>query len=387
MRMLRMTWSLCVSVLRYVCYLCVTCLIIFIVIDRISLVLFDHRRSIVEQQFAPQDLRKSYPYIMFKGAPHAKAWKKYSQKTGVTDNILNEIGYPADAPSMPKPADEFRIIVLGGSTVFMGNPEIPRLIQYQFEKAGCQRVKVYNFGVVSSVSSMELARIIYEAVDYQPDLMISYSGFNDIDQPFTADPRPGYPFNYFIYESNPILESDIRRYPIWPLILYGSNIFRRWMPQYFLKHFLALDEIRSRVNDRSPEWRQEIARIYIRNLMKSQKISRAFGADFMAFFQPALYFKDIVHPEEEKYLDAERAENSRIIRAHIREFAQQEIAAGELQFIDLSDFFDTYSEPVFNDRVHLIHFYRPPVSVKIYQHIQKFIQAQGDIPPHLTSCF
>ena len=347
--------------------------LMFLALDKISLRILRHRRSIVEQSFAARDIRRPRPYIMFKGAPYGKAWKKSSPKTGIQDNVLNELGYPGDVPVMPKPAGEYRVIVLGGSTAFMGNPPIPRLIQYQFEKKQCPAVKVYNFSVVSSVTSMELARLVYEAVNYSPDLIISYSGFNDIDEPFVADPRPGYPFNYFVYESNPILDSEVRDYPLIPLIAYGSNLLRVFFPGYFLNHFADLDSLRRQAGYQTPEWRQAIADNYIENMRKSYQISRAFGAEFLAFFQPALYFKEQVTAEEQPHIEAERRDSARELRQLILDKARDTRMTDQGYFINLSDFFAGYPGTVFVDRVHLDYQYRPDVAVEIYQHILKFL--------------
>lgn len=348
------------------------CLLIFISLDRISIRVLNHRRSPIEQQFAITDLRHVFPYVMFKGAAHAESYPGFSEKNGITKSFLNELGYPGEAPVMPKPSDEYRIVVLGGSSVFIGNPPIPRLIQYQFEKKGINNVKVYNFGVISSVSSMELARLVYEVVDYEPDLIVSYSGFNDMDQPFVADPRPGYPFNYFIYESNPILDSDIRQYPAIPLMLYGSNLMRYFFPRYFLKAFTDLQAIRADIQYNSPEWRKTIAHVYIINLIKSKKIAKAFGAEFIAFFQPSLYFKNSVHSKEQKFLAPDRLENSKKIRQEIRAEAAKAHDQEDLTFIDLSDLFRGNPDLVFKDRVHIRHTHRPYVAVQLYEYILKF---------------
>ena len=348
--------------------------IALIIIDKLSIKFLNHRKSRVEKQYSVQDIRSLKPYIAFKGAPFAKAWKHYSRKAGYTDNILNELGYPGISPKIPKPDNEYRIIVLGGSAAFMGNPPIPRLIQYQFEKNNCFDVKVYNFAVVSSVTSMELARLVFEVVNYTPDLIISYSGFNDIDEPFEADPRPGYPFNYFIYESNPIIDSDIRQYPLIPLMAYSSNLMRNFYPSYFLKSFTNIDKLRAEVDYDTGHWRQKIANIYVENMLKSQKISKAFGSEFIAFFQPSLYFKDFVNSGENKYLTIERMNNSLKIRKMILKSAKKAKEYKELNFVDLSDFFDNNHNLVFKDRVHVQYQFRPDIAIEVYKHILKLIR-------------
>ena len=350
----------------------------FAIIDRVSIPFLNHRKPSIEKTFSVQDIRRPSPYIMFKGAPQAKAWKLFSPTKGLQDKILNKMGYPGEAPKMPKPVHEYRIMVLGGSSVFMGNPPIPRLIQYQFEKNQCDDVKVYNFGVVSSVTSMELARLIYEVVDYAPDLVVSYSGFNDMDEPFVADPRPGYPFNYFIYESNPILDSDIREYPLLPLVAYGSNLMRNFFPNYFLGEFADIDSLRKKTDYGTLEWREKIADIYIENLVKSHKISDAFDAQFMAFFQPSLYFKDTLSPEEKSHLNTDRMNSTLALRQIIRNKMSKIKAKEEIYYVDLTDFFDSHPETVFSDRIHLTYQYRPVIAEEIYEYILRYLKNNND---------
>lgn len=161
-------------------------------------------RAPIEQKFALGNIRKPEPYTMFKGKRNSKI---------LPEESLNELGYRGSAPSATKGINEYRIIILGGSTVFAGEPPITTLLQQQFEANGLSNIRIYNFGVVSSVSSQELARILFETVDLKPDLIAMYNGANDIWQNHLYDPRPGYPFNFIAYELNPLLESDVRSYP------------------------------------------------------------------------------------------------------------------------------------------------------------------------------
>jgi len=355
----------------------ISIILALIVADKVSIQFLRPKKFLLENQFSVRDIRRPQPYLMFKGAPFGKAWKIKYIKTGLGDRILNELGYPGEAPCMPKPANEYRVIVLGGSSVFMGYPALPRLIQYEFEKAGCPDVKVYNFAVVSSVSGMELARLVFEAVNYAPDLIISYSGFNDIDQPFVADPRPGYPYNFFIYEENPILESEIRDYPLAPLMAYSSNLARYFGHAYFLKKFIDLEELRQSCDYGSPQWRQAIVDTYVDNIVKSQKIAHAFGADFIAFLQPCLYFKTSATPREQKHLDPKRMSHAVQSREMIVRGMQKAAASQSLHFVDLSGLFSGHNETVFIDRVHIRYLYRPQVAKKIYHYLLRFLREEN----------
>jgi len=356
---------------------CLSAFLTFIVADKISIHFLSHRRSALERQLNVQDIRYPKPYVMFSGVPLGESWPLINKDGSVKNIKLNLLGYRGDVPVRPKPQDEYRVIVLGGSTVFSGHPPIPRLLQYQFEKQDCQNVKVYNFGVVSSVSGMELARLVFEAVDYEPDLIISYGGFNDIDQPFSADPRPGYPFNFMVYENNPILESDIKTYPLFPLIAYGSNLARYFFPHYFMDRFGGIKALREKVGYDSEPWRQKTAQIYLNNMVKSQKISRAYGAEFLAVFQPALYFKDQLSDSEQGLVHKARMNNSVSMRGLVRQAAVQAQKQDDLSFIDLSDVFDENPEAVFKDRVHLRKYYRPVIARRLYDLIKGQIKTRG----------
>jgi len=354
-------------------------LISVFLIDRASLFFLTHRKSDIERSFPVQDMRQPKPYVMFGGKPHGESWPLRMNSGELRIAILNELGYRWHAPKFPKPKGEFRIIVLGGSAAFMGNPPVPRLIQYQFEKKGCYDVKVYNFAVVSSVTSMELARMVFDVVNHDPDLVISYSGFNDIDLPFESDPRPGFPFNYAVYENNPLLESDIKSYPALTLFLYGSNLMRYFFPRYFVNKFVDMEALREKSGYCSEPWEEEIADIYIDNMLKSHKIAKAFGADFMCFLQPALYFKKNFSDKEKEYIDVARQKNA----LRIKDLILKKIAGEQQQsflFYDLTGMFDNNPESIFTDRVHVYYRFRPVIAKKIYAAIMDYFHDHPQIP-------
>ena len=53
-----------------------------------------------------------------------------------------------------------------------------------------------NAGAPAYVSGQELARLIFEVLDLEPDIVIVYDGFNDLNSALLFDPRPGYPSNF-----------------------------------------------------------------------------------------------------------------------------------------------------------------------------------------------
>jgi hypothetical protein len=320
----------------------------FILLELLSRVLLP-AGSPLERIYPADAVRAPQPYTMFGGRPGGRL----TQPPG-TPERLNGRGYRGAEPGAGKPAGEFRIFVVGGSTVFEGDPPLPVLLEAQLHDRGLTDVRCYNYGVISSVSGQELARIVFEVADLDPDLVVMFNGGNDLTSPVQYDPRPGYPFNFIAYETNPLLRRDVSAYPTWTLLAYGSNALRALAPGVFTERFVGLDQARHEAGYLSPEWRDRIAAVYVGNLVKAQRISRAFGADFMAFFQPLIFFKPALGPGEREIVAPLEGfgKMARDLRLRVRLEWKRAQRQG-LVVHDLSDIFDTIDEDVFYDIIHV----------------------------------
>jgi len=269
-------------------------------------------------------------------------------------------------------SDEFRIFMVGASSVESGQPPLPNLLGIELEKGGINPVRIFNYGVASQKSGQELAHIIYHILNLKPDLIILYDGGNDIMDPYLVDPRPGYPFNFFMYESN-ILFKDVQTYPLLDVIAYESGLLRRLLYSHFVKKFANLSELRKKAGYGTEKWRQEIADIYVDNLIKAQTISHAFGSEFVAFFQPLVFFKDVQTPREKRF-----GMDQQIHALEVRKRIRQELARGgknsSLNVFDLSDIFDEVSDQVFVDYIHVSDRYNKIVAQSIGQQVIKLIK-------------
>lgn len=278
------------------------------------------------------DARKPYPYIQFKG-----------------DSLFNRvIGYPEKWKMEKKEPSEYSIFVLGGSTVTGGNPPISEILQSKFLQAGYSNVRVYNTGVISSNTKMELARVVYEIADYSPDLIVSYSGGNDILMPYNYDPRPGYPFNFCSYENN--LFSEINKYPALALLAYKSNLLRVLFRDYFTNLFGKQDELRKQVSYGTEIWENEIANEYVSALVKTEKIAKAFGAEFVAILQPVLYYKNKCSAKE---LELRMHEDEYQFSLRLREKILHKTASSNLShFFNLTEIYANDTADYFIDPIH-----------------------------------
>lgn len=305
-----------------------------------------------DRRFPVQDTRAPEPYSMFKGKP------------GALDH--NENGYRGPAAPKAKPAGEYRVFVLGGSTVYEGNPPIARLLEQKFREHGYFNVSVYNYGVVSSVSSMELARIVFEILDLQPDLVVMYNGGNDADHPYYWDPRPGYPFNFVVYENNPFVSGT--HVSVRDLAMNSLDIFKILLKSSYVNRVLHMDELRASVGHDTDPWRREIARIYVNNLVKAQRICSSFNAEFVCFYQPMLYTKD-VQSEEEQRLTQVNKDHHLAVRDYVLEMVQDPVKDQGLKFVDLGEVYDGYAETVFRDRIHTHQHAKPVIAEHMFEYL------------------
>lgn len=321
-------------------------------------------------QYNKDVVRQPKPYVMFGGSPGGV----YEGET------LNSLGYRGSLPDMPKPAGEYRILLLGGSTVFEGAPTMATLLEKAFAQGERTDVRCYNFGVVSSVSGQDLARLVFEAVDYDPDLLIMFNGGNDLFSPLVLDPRPGYPFNFLLYENNPLLYNDIAEYPTLTLLAFGSNLMRILAPAYFKERLVRLNRLREEVGFLSATWKEAVVRIYVNHLGKAHHISRAFGAEFIAIFQPAIYFKEVLAEEEQArfqhnnpalYREFTSTKDYALsMRAGVLKTIQMIQGKQDLKFVDLSDLFKNNPQDVFKDYIHVYQEYNNDIVKAMYQALQ-----------------
>jgi uncharacterized protein YjbI with pentapeptide repeats len=114
---------------------------------------------------------------------------EYLQKTVSRKNA--EIKFNSDGfryvEINKKPSDTYRIFIIGGSTVFGEGVEsdetIPYYVQKKFDDLNLgKKIQVINAGVSSSWSAHEFTMINDKIMNYEPDFLIIYGGWNDLDR-------------------------------------------------------------------------------------------------------------------------------------------------------------------------------------------------------------
>ena len=238
--------------------------IIFILfLDFYVLKLFGHGypASVIQEKYQ----RAPSPYDTFSGAPYYKDHNSLGFRGNEFKNNNENI---------------IQIAFFGGSTGYNGNPPIIKIIEKLISEKDIA-VETFNFSSVSSNHNQHIHRLIKHS-NLKFDIIIFYGGFNETLQTYFYDPRPTYPFNFWVRN-----ELDNLKY----LLLKYSSILSEY--EFSTDDFSSLKKIKKDVNFKSDEWLDNLIENYYLTLKKAKKISEnaiesnACGkTKFFAFYQP-----------------------------------------------------------------------------------------------------
>jgi len=129
----------------------------------------------IESQFQK---KASYTFEIESGLPLMDASATFT---------TNNMGFRGDSLISPKPSDEFRIFLVGGSTTenlfiddaFGFERQIQKKLQSQIQN---KTIKVFNAGKSGDASPDHLAMLGQRLVHLNPDLIILFPGINDLNR-------------------------------------------------------------------------------------------------------------------------------------------------------------------------------------------------------------
>ncbi len=294
--------------------------------------------------------RNPAPYMMFTGL------------AGEGDH--NDLGYRGLVPPMPK-GDEYRVLMIGGSAVYgRGEPwlTIPNQLRKMAKSRISKDIWVYNWGVVSQASGQELATITHRASRYDPDLVILYDGGNDLYGPFTSDPRPGYPFNFTVWERaiGILQRGDLQA--LNAAILTQSSLLRTFFPLELSDGVADIAPLRRSVGFPGARWENEVVQTYLDNLDTACRMGEGLGFRLAVFLQPLVYFT----PQADQYRGMGSEFRSYVEREYTRirqglDALSKRHTDGRCFFADLSRVCEK-GECVFKDFIHPSAETRTPIA-------------------------
>jgi len=255
---------------------------------------------------------------------------------------INNNGFRGNEIEVKKAIDTYRIFVIGGSTVFgvgssSNETTIPGYLQEYFLTIPELNVEVINAGIPKAFSNTEFNYIQNEILDYEPDLLIIYDGWNDSSRPANK---------YFINSGETSLFSEIMRvlmknqyYETVGILIKNWNNFRADTTDSFTKP--NYDDIDERVK----LWKQTWTKVCNQGEKE--------GFEVIVTLQPILgtgnkqltieeqknyvrFHQDIVLPNYLKYIPAVNELNS--------------ICSNSM---DLTNIFDNNLETIYYDKGHV----------------------------------
>ena len=206
-----------------------------------------------------------------------------------------------------KPPGQWRAAVLGSSAVQLGTTyqdTLPGALRALLrERRPGHGIEVINAGIQSSVSRQTVAQLLFTVVEYDPDLVILYDGFNDLMLPLNYESRPNFPYNFQTLEAAWEEYRDNRRAPLWRLLLDRSYLY-----QALRARFAGGEEqkpgLHVGANARSPEeilndpgWVQGHVAAYLANWEKVIELSTVYGYRPVCVLQPAAVLDPVYGPK------------------------------------------------------------------------------------------
>ena len=230
--------------------------------------------------------------------------------------------------------EQLSIAFFGGSSGYNGNPPIINLVEKNLNSQNINTI-VYNFSSVSSNHNQHLSRLI-KFSDLNFDIVIFYGGFNETFQTLFADPRPGYPFNFWtIGELHPLKFTLLKYFP------FIAEIDKQ------TGKISGLTKIREDVNIGSDIWLDKLLENYTSTLLNSKKLTEKFinpnlcnKSIFLGIYQPISLSK-----MTNKLLgDLEKNFKYKVVKESRNKIKKYNF---------LYDLSDLYEENMFTDSVHV----------------------------------
>lgn len=148
--------------------------------------------------YRPEEMRPSIEKLQAEAMSVGHPYLAYAPKPGhvnTHDNdyqrtSYNAAGFRGADVAIPKPADVYRVLCLGGSSTHGQTPNTdddtwPARLQVHLNEALAERgvsdrrVEVLNFGVFGYNTFESLVNLAFRGVDYEPDLVLVYHTIND----------------------------------------------------------------------------------------------------------------------------------------------------------------------------------------------------------------
>ena len=243
-----------------------------------------------------------------------------------------------------------RVAVVGSSTIAdfqkPKDQNVCSLLQRRFTESGRDEVLVINCGIVTSVSTQDLANLTHHVLDLDPAVIVVYTGGSDVIGALVGDPRPGYTTNFHVWEE--VLTS----YRLW--VDTGDRAEPRRINAEFDGFDLSLENRRRAAGFGSEEWLNAIFENYRRVVIKMRALCLGANAKLLLINQPTApsyrldHKKTFETPTHDDLYEIDVIRRSEIFRQYVI----PRNVAGEFVAVDWASMFDDEPTLPYVDRVH-----------------------------------
>jgi lysophospholipase L1-like esterase len=311
------------------------------------------------------------PYTIYKNCPNQK----------IDEEGINSKGFRGSEVSNVLDKRK-RIIVVGGSAAMGTGIATNETFEAMMEGLN-PHYEVINAGVVGFLSGQELAYTVTELVDYHPQIIIAFDGWNDLHEQwyhsawFSGNKEKdeiGFNNNFFClqiekklidnYKTETSLFQSFGRF--FNTVVAKSILLSRLRIKVAraMQHFTLAKDSRGKNKAMEPSvsaaYFTEIVNTYTNNLRKMNDFCKSQGIKFAVVFQPELGCKANRTAEEQTMLTnyAFGSKNySQEFPALYRRFMESSkdiLKKHEVEYVDINEtyIFSSSSKTLFTDAVH-----------------------------------
>jgi lysophospholipase L1-like esterase len=279
-----------------------------------------------------------------------------------TININND-GFRGDEINISKSDNDYRIIMIGGSTVFgtgLSNDKqsIPSELNKIFDKK-YTNVEVINAGISSITSFEELYHFKEKLIHLKPDLVIFYDGHNDVEYRNTSDPQ-------ILNISDELKIKDFQKYLRSPVVLYRYVL----LPIIHSQTENVMDNNNSinttNSNSYNFQLSNSITSLWYEHITEFCKISKNEQIKSIVIIQPSLNQNKKPLSEYEKSIYEKSSHTQKTFDMLIQ---KSDNLTNCSNVYDFTNIFENTFSGVYMDSVHLNNYGNKIIAEKIYEKI------------------
>lgn len=286
----------------------------------------------------------------------------YTKPIDAIDSLLGFSRIDDDIPGFTvwkgKTETAFKIVILGNSTSDPTTGMLRSWSEILFEKLANKDfdVTIYNGATTGYCSTQEFLKLNRDVLTMNPDLVISFSGYNDIEGTSNVEHFPflhKYSKKFYEFlENNPKLGPDSMYMRSVSLVSHGNASFE---PDYM---------------------------IWINNMRKMQAICQISSIEFVSYFQPMLetenvYLDSVISDIIDQFYKIIGISREIVIKKNREYSIKVQKKLKDYEFIkDLSGLFNRQTD-VFYDICHYTEKGNRIIAEKIYKDIVYLISQKG----------